>query len=423
MRAEERARSLLEAGADEAQVVIALRGSDRLSQKHARYLVARVRAEILSTEAPKFVVRRGRERLVADAYREEGERVAELRQVGGDRRLAASMLQQDLFLKEFERVAEKVFRKRRDPVVRPGPKVAAPKKRVVNLVLSDLHFQSLLDGREVGVPYGPHEEARRLAAIVLKTCDYKRDHRTETECRVHLCGDIIQNALHDPRDAAPMAAQACAAIYLLEQALAHLASDFPRVKVTCATGNHGRNTARHPGRAVHEKWDSWETVIYFGLKRALARFGNVTVEIPRTPYYTFENFGHRGFVTHGDTVLNPGIPQRNIPVEAISAQVHKLNAAEAALRRKPFSVFVVGHTHLAGCDQIPNTDGFLIRNGALVPSDPYAVSLGNLRTRCSQVLWESTPDYMVGDWRSLWVGEEHDMDASLEKIIRPFEDF
>jgi hypothetical protein len=30
---------------------------------------------------------------------------------------------------------------------------------------------------------------------------------------------------------------------------------------------------------------------------------------------------------------------------------------------------------------------------------------------------------MVGDWRSLWVGEEHDMDASLEKIIRPFEDF
>jgi hypothetical protein len=78
---------------------------------------------------------------------------------------------------------------------------------------------------------------------------------------------------------------------------------------------------------------------------------------------------------------------------------------------------------LAGCDQIPNTDGFLIRNGALVPSDPYAVSLGNLRTRCSQVLWESTPDYMVGDWRSLLVGEEHDADSSLEKIIRPFEDF
>lgn len=402
--------------------MVAVRDHYRISQRHARYLVAQVRTEILASEAPKFAVRRNREELISNAYRDEGERVAETRRVGGDRRLASQLLAQDLFLREFERVAQNIFARRRTPVKLPKF-TSVVGKRVVNLVLSDLHFQSLLDGREVGVPYGPHEEARRLAAVVLKTCDYKRDHRAETECRVHLCGDIIQNALHDPRDAAPIASQVCAAIFLLEQALSHLANEFPRVWVTCATGNHGRNTARHPGRAIHQKWDSWETVIYFGLKTALKDRANVSVEIPRTPYYTFENFGHRGFVTHGDTVLNPGIPQRNIPVEAISAQVHKLNAAEAALGRKPFSVFVVGHTHLAGCDQIPNTDGFLIRNGALVPSDPYAVSLGNLRTRCSQVLWESTEQYMVGDWRPLWVGEEHDADSSLEKVIRPFEDF
>jgi hypothetical protein len=59
---------------------------------------------------------------------------------------------------------------------------------------------------------------------------------------------------------------------------------------------------------------------------------------------------------------------------------------------------------------------------ALIPSDPYSVSIGKLENACGQTIWESVQDFIVGDYRLVRVGEETDRDKSLD-FIKPFEGF
>ena len=343
-----------------------------------------------------------------------------------DRQLSRMLAREDMFLRTFEESAVRIFAR---PVrVRPFPqKRIEPEQRVVNVLLSDLHFGSRLDPREVPACYGPHEEARRLAKIVKEVCQYKVPHRGESTLAVHLAGDIIQGQLHDMRDGAPLAEQCSAATHLLHQAMARFAAEWPRVVVRCAVGNHGRNTSRHPGRAVHQKWDGHETMIYRALQLSLKTVANIEFhpecagKIPLTPYYIYEQFGHRGFVTHGDTVFNPGSPNRSIDVGAVGAQIQRWNATETRAGRKSISVFAVGHVHIPSVVMIPGSGEWFISNGALLPADSFALSIGMTGTGGAQQLWETTERYPVGDFRALTVGIDTDKDAALEKIVVPFE--
>ncbi|NJO65352.1 MAG: hypothetical protein HC836_46850 [Richelia sp. RM2_1_2] len=123
--------------------------------------------------------------------------------------------------------------------------------RTHTLVLSDLHIGSDIDSSETGsVPYGKVEEARRLAYVVSETIEYKKQYKNQTHLEVLIIGDIIDGLLHDARSGAVLAEQFARAIHLLSQAITQLALVYPTVAVRCATGNHGRNTARHKERAV-----------------------------------------------------------------------------------------------------------------------------------------------------------------------------
>lgn len=292
------------------------------------------------------------------------------------------------------------------------------KERELNLILSDLHFGSLLDGTETSHKYTSKEEARRLAAVIAQVCDYKRQYRDVTTLNIHLLGDIIQNQLHDPRDGAPLAAQACAAIYLLIQAFSYCATQFPRVVIRCASGNHGRNGARHKERAVLQKWDSIETIIYYSIKQALSKISNVAVIIPKTPFLEYESFGMKVFGTHGDTVLNPGNPGRSINISSIENQINRINAS--LKDTEEYKLFFVGHVHVGSFTQLANGAAF-ITNGALIPPDSYAVSIGIFENSCGQTMWETVPGHIVGDYRYIRVDSEIDKNESLDKIIKPFD--
>jgi hypothetical protein len=310
----------------------------------------------------------------------------------------------------------------------PAPPVALTKKqkgkteRILNVVLSDTHYGSRLDAREVGRQYGPVEEARRTAAICRQVADYKRQYRSETELFVHLLGDIIQGQLHDPRDGAPLAEQVATAIRVLVQALVYLAREFPKgVTVFCSTGNHGRNKTRHAERGVNQKWDSIEMMVYVALREALRPYKNVKFEIPLSPHYTWQAFDQRGFATHGDTVLNPGYPNRAIQTESITKQINSINAA-AGKKGEEYSLFVVGHVH-TGSQTYLASGSVLMTNGCLLPPDSYALSIGIFETACGQWLWESVKGHIVGDSRFVTVDERTDADASLDAIIQPFSGF
>lgn len=306
------------------------------------------------------------------------------------------------------------------PVLKKQPaKKNTQISRAVNLIYSDLHFGSDIKASETGgLNYGKTEESRRLARVTKEAMDYKPQYRSHTELNILLLGDIIQNQLHDQRDGAPLAEQLCRSIHLLGQSIAHLVSVYPKVTVYCTTGNHGRSVIRHSQRAVDQKWDSHETVLYFALKNMFINNKNITFVIPKTPFITYDVFGSKVFATHGDSVLNAGFPSKSVNNAKLEQQINKINAGLD--NTEEYSVFICGHVHCGSVTHMAN-NAVMITNPALVPSDQYAVSIGLLENSCGQYLFESTKGFPVGDMRFLKVSEKDDKDSSLDNIIKPFE--
>jgi hypothetical protein len=337
--------------------------------------------------------------------------------VRDNRRTTIAMARENLFLEDLEGVLKKALG---NGVAAPSGYAkktldTGPKKRIVNIALSDLHYHSLLDPREVPFEYGPLEEARRTARIVEEVSEYKPQYRDDSELYVHIFGDIMQGDLHDPREAACITDQFGACVYLITQALTAWSASFKRVTVRCVPGNHGRNKRRHHDRATTGKWDSFENMIYLAVKFAVASLPNVRVVIPYAPFYTYQAFDQQGFVTHGDTVLDAGFPSSTIDIKKIRNHINELNAGSA----KDSDFFLIGHVHCGSIVEIPSGPTFM-SNGCLVPPDGYAVSRGVLRQKCGQQLWESVPGHICGDRRFLNVDESTDKDSRLDKIVKPY---
>jgi hypothetical protein len=291
-------------------------------------------------------------------------------------------------------------------------------QRRVNLVLSDLHFGSDLTANTNLDSYGIIEESRRMARVVLETINYKPQYRDITTLNIHMLGDILQGKLHDPMDGDKMVNQFWRAFHIFTHAITLLAQSFPYVIIDTMTGNHGRNPARHHNRAVIDKTDSYEGMLYAALKVYFSKVPNVEINIYETPFYIRECFGQHGFYTHGDTVLNVGNPGKVVNTEAIAKHVNDINDG-LAMHNLKSNLFCIGHVHTPVVMKLNNGIDVVI-NGALVPSDRFAKSIGIFSTACAQQVFESVPGYIMGDHRAIVVGSKDDADASLDKIIPPW---
>jgi hypothetical protein len=187
--------------------------------------------------------------------------------------------------------------------------------------------------------------------------------------------------------------------------------------VRCTPGNHGRNVARHKARAMHQKWDAFETTVYQAIQVGVAHLTNVKVEIPYTPYFIYDSLGHPIFATHGDTIIDVGNPGSMINAKQIDQKINSINASRA--KGKMVEAVAVGHVHVASRLRLPS--GVVVfTNGALVPPDGFMVNgVGRLESVCSQTLWETTEQYVAGDYRELTVDTTTDADSSLDKVINP----
>jgi hypothetical protein len=334
------------------------------------------------------------------------------------RTTTTALAREELF---FGRLMEEMAGQFSGRARKPG-KVRKPKgqtDRLLNLPVSDIHFGADLDYLEVGHKYTAQEECRRLAHVFRNMAEYKLQYRDRTEAAVHLLGDLIQGQLHDPRDGRPLAAQVASTIGALVQGAEYLADAFPRgVTFRCVPGNHGRNKARHQQRAVNQKWDAIETMIYVALREAMRHFPNVNVEIGKKPFYTWRAFDKMGWATHGDTVLDPGFPGRSIKVEDVRNQANHINVVAGRKLKEGYDLFLCGHVHVASTTYLPE-GGVFMTNSCLIPPDEYAVSEGLMEAQCGQQLFESVPGHIVGDARLIKVTEDVDADASLDSIIKP----
>jgi predicted phosphodiesterase len=291
-----------------------------------------------------------------------------------------------------------------------------PTKRVVNVLLSDLHFGSDLDERETGHKWGKVEEARCFAKVVKNVCSYKTQYRAETRLALSILGDIIENELHGGSSAAPIHEQVCRAIHLLTQGIARFSESFPEVDVYFAVGNHGRDVAVHHGRATAMKWNAIETTIYYAVKTACKNLKNVRFHQPLTPWVVYEACGHKIYATHGDTNFSVGNPGSSVNIKSMESAVNRLNSA--LKDDEKYAVVAIGHVHLALSTQLPNGT-FVIMNGALVPPNSFAQTFGIIRSPQNQVMWESTEDFPVGDQRFINANGA-EKDKELDQIIEPF---
>jgi len=330
----------------------------------------------------------------------------------------------ELFMSRFTEVMRHVsvrLSKSPVPTLRGPAKGKTKTNRIVTLMLSDLHFGSKLDSRELPFRYDFEEEARALASVMVRLCEFKTDYRAETELVIWLGGDIISGKIHDKQSGHNAADQCADAMYLLVQAVRIAAKHFNKVDVYCSTGNHDRDESRHQDRAFQQKTDSRATVIYTGIKLATDHLPNVKVHIPRTAYCEWEAFGHPIYATHGDTGFSTGNPSRRVSVDALDAQMKTINLARVARKLKPYEAFLAGHIHQGM--HLPLPVGELITNPPLIPVDGYSEGVGYALTRPGQTLFESTPKHVVGDLRFLHVEPETLKDRSLDKVIVPFRDF
>lgn len=335
------------------------------------------------------------------------------------KKVVKSAAEDQLYLRDLESVLATVTKV---PPVRPFkvPKaqVGKGKPAIANILLSDMHFGSDLKAKEGFMPYGFVEEARCMASIVKRVCEYKPSHRAYTDLNVYLAGDLIRGKIHDREYCMPMALQTGDALYLLLQAIRVWAANYKKVTVRCVGGNHDRSPDSHPHKAISGRVDSEATKIYWALKLALQEQENVEVIIPSTQYHSFEIFGERVYLGHGDINLNPGYPGSKINVSSLEKQINNLNVGAVSRGDKPFRLFMVGHVHVGSLVHLPMGD--LITNGTLQPSDPFGQSIGYYSSARGQVMFESVPEHIVGDYRFLSVDASTHADATLDKIIRPF---
>lgn len=351
--------------------------------------------------------------------KEKAEKLKASNSASIDKKVAVATVRDFLVIEELDKILTRVFSKGWcNPPKYSGKRKHAPYRRIVNVILSDLHFGAHLDPAECPLEYNTLQESRRLGRVAQQVVDYKTEYRSETKLIIHLLGDIIQGLLpHDPRDGEPLAQQFATALHYLTQFVLFATQNYPSVEVHAVTGNHGRNIARHLDRAIHEKWDSIETMLYIALKTAVENTGvsNCKFNIPKTPYYVAQLFDTKLFGTHGDTVLKPGFTGRSINVANLEKQVYKWNAARHI--GGPFDVYILGHVHTAAMVVLPGNITILT-NSCLVPPDGFALSVGVPDNTCSQWLFESVEGHPVGDSRCIVVdGAENDI--KYNKIITP----
>lgn len=295
--------------------------------------------------------------------------------------------------------------------------------RELVVMLNDTHIGVIVDPEEIGGinEFDFKQAGRRIAFVIKEAIDYKPHVRNEVE-KVHLIlnGDIISGIIHGlaTKGIHLLIHQINGAVHILSHAIQALASEFPEVQVHGIAGNHGRVIHKEGGkRAVSEVYDSYANVIYYAMSAAFRNSKRVSFNFPKTPYGFVDLPGGRAMYVHGDHIFSSalGNPGRKIDVENLSDAIHRFNTGEVAKGNKPVNLVLFGHVHTFS--HFITSDGVEVY---IAPSlsglDSYAHMLTINTNFVAQVIFESTPDFILGDSRLIRVKHADD-DDSLDKII------
>lgn len=309
------------------------------------------------------------------------------------------------------------------PVQVSNLKKAAPTKaetgpRAIGALVSDIHLGLKIDPEEVmHNAYDWAIGARRLGKFTDQIATYKIEHRDECDT-LHLClgGDLGQGIIHLSDANTDLITHQVhgISIYMI-QMIDYLRQFFKRIVVHCTPDNHMRLTHKGPDRAKAQKHDAYSTMIHLEIQMAFRTTQDVIFDIPKHAITRFHVLGHKFALTHGDGHISSGNVGSSINVKSITNQVLRLNASED----EKFDAVLMGHVHSAVYAHLNETGTDLIINGTGSGTDPYAEGLGYFRTKACQVMWETTEDFAVGDFRRVDL-DDASQDRKYEKIIVPY---
>jgi len=97
-------------------------------------------------------------------------------------------------------------------------------------------------------------------------------------------------------------------------------------------------------------------------------------------------------------------------------QINKINASLDDADE--IEAFLLGHTHMPVVTQLAN-GSFVLVNGSSQPPDAFVNSMDVLETSNVQLMFETTTEHVVGDFRFIQLNQSA-KDASLDSIIKPW---
>jgi len=268
----------------------------------------------------------------------------------------------------------------------------AQHKAIANLMVSDCHFDEVVDPSEVdGLNAYSREIAEdRLKRTFEKTVMLTREHLSGVNyegCVCILGGDMVTGTIHEELAETNEAYMPETVLYWSERlssGIEMLREEFGKVHVPCVVGNHGRNT-RKP-RMKGRVRDNWDWLIYKLVARDFRDEKDVTFQVPDSADCRFDQYDSTFLLTHGDQFRGGG---------GIAGILSPLMRGDHKKRKRhmetdrPFDYLIMGHWHSLSFFRK------IIVNGSTKGYDEYAY-INNLDYEpAQQAFWITTPEHGI----------------------------
>jgi len=298
--------------------------------------------------------------------------------------LENAVLEEDLL-----NIANSAASKKLNPPNWLTPAKPGRKPAIVCTVLSDTHYDEVVDPYQVNMvnEYNREIAVERTKVYFENVIKLSRDYVSGVNIEglvVALAGDIVSGSIHDELKETNETSVIETSIFWSDQLAAGfelLLTHFNKIYVPCVVGNHGRATMKFKAKGFVK--DNFDYLIYKILERHFKDDSRITFDISESVDMTFMVYNCKYLLTHGNQFR--GGNGWMGALGPLLRGVQKKTTREAAFGNH-FDVMIVGHWH-----QLVYLDNLIV-NGTLKGTDEYSYS-GNFKPEPPrQAWWLVTPD-------------------------------
>lgn len=273
-----------------------------------------------------------------------------------------------------------------------GPTTGHP--GIPTLFLSDFHWGEVVSKEITGNAYNLDIAKERLAQTVSNTLDLCNNHILHNNdfpgIVVLLGGDMLSGHIHDDIRMTNQIETMPALFDLFDNLVAAidlLASEFTRVLILTAYGNHARNTRKPPTKDA--ALTNFEWILYSMLERHYTGNDDITVNVTEAYDTLYRIYNMNYLLTHGDRLGTGGGNGIIGSIGPILRGTQKIKQQYLDMG-KQVDVVLMGHYHTMRW-MVPHC----IVNGSLKGPDEYATGLRMGVEAPQQALWFTHPKHGI----------------------------